>query len=219
MVTGTGVRAVLAVALLALGGSCTEKSFIEMVHVPPLAGYKARLTEFRAIRDEYFADDPESPLLPEERESFVGLEYFEPDSSLYFVGDLQIYVEPEKLQLVTTSGQVRDAERIGFVAFRIDGQPLRLQVYRLADGTGELFLPFQDLTTGRDTYPAGRYLNLIPSSRTGPYVLDFNLAYNPSCAYGGAERFACPVTPPENRLDVRVAAGERGRHDVQVQGG
>ncbi len=105
------------------------------------------------------------------------------------------------------------------MTFHIDGRPHRLQVYRLADGTGELFLPFQDLTTGGDTYPAGRYLNLIPSSQTGPYELDFNLAYNPSCAYGGAERFACPVTPPENRLDVRVAAGERGRHDVQLQGG
>ena len=216
---GVGRRVVLAAALLALVGSCADESFVEMVHVPPLEGYEARLTEFRAVRDEYFADDLASPLLPEERENFAGLEYFEPDSSLYFVGDLQIYVEPENLQLVTTSGQVRDAERIGFVAFRIDDQPHRLQVYRLADGTGELFLPFQDLTTGRDTYPAGRYLNLIPSSRAGPYALDFNLAYNPSCAYGGAERFACPVTPPENRLDVRVEAGERGRHDVEVQGG
>lgn len=213
------MRAVLTAALLLFAGSCAEKTFTEMVHVPPREGYEARLAEFRAIRDDYFAADPESPLLPEERESFAGLEYFELDSSLYFVGDLQLYIEPEKLQLATTSGRIRDAERIGFVAFRIDGQPHRLQVYRLADGSGELFLPFQDLTTGRDTYPAGRYLNLIPSSPAGPYVLDFNLAYNPSCAYGGAERFACPVTPLENRLDVRVAAGERGRHDVELQGG
>lgn len=211
--------AVLAAVVLALGGSCTQETFVEMVHVPPLAGYSARLTEFRADRDAYFAADPASPLLPDERESFAGLEYFEPDLSLYFVGDLQVYVEPETLQLVTTSGQVREAERIGFVAFRIDGRTHRLQVYRLGDGTGGLFLPFQDLTTGEDTYPAGRYLNLLPSSQTGPYALDFNLAYNPSCAYGGAERFACPVTPPENRLDVLIAAGERGRHDVQPQGG
>ncbi len=139
--------------------------------------------------------------------------------SLYFVGDLQFYAEPETLQLVTTSGQERKAERVGFVAFRIDGEPQRLQVYHLADGSGGLFLPFQDGTTGEETYPAGRYLNLIPSSQTGPYELDFNMAYNPSCAYGGAERFACPVTPAENRLDVRVAAGERGRHNVRPAGG
>jgi uncharacterized protein len=218
-VMGIDRSTVLAVALLALGGSCAEDSFIEMVHVPPPAGYEVLLTEFRAERDAYFVDDPASPLLPEERGNFAGLEYFEPDSSLYFVGDLQIYVKPEKLKLVTTTGRARDAERIGFVAFRIDGQPHRLQVYRLIDGSGGLFLPFQDLTTGQETYPAGRYLDLIPSAESGPYELDFNLAYNPSCAYGGAERFACPVTPPENRLDVPVAAGERGRHDVHLQGG
>jgi uncharacterized protein (DUF1684 family) len=212
-------KAVFGAILLALAGSCARQTFTEMVHVPPIAGYEARLIEFRADRDTYFATDPASPLLPDERESFAGLEYFEPDLSLYFVGDLQFYAEPEKLQLVTTSGQVREAERVGFVAFRIHGEPKRLQVYHLADGSGGLFLPFQDATTGQETYPAGRYLDLIPSAQSGPYELDFNLAYNPSCAYGGAERFACPVAPAENRLDVRVAAGERGRQNVQDDGG
>ena len=210
----------LIVLVLGIGAaSCARDTFTEMVHVPQIEGYETRLAEFRDRRDVYFSTDPESPLLPEERENFTGLDYFEPDPSLYFVGDLQIYVQPETLQLVTTSGQARVAERVGFVAFRIDGRPLRLQVYRLADGTGGLFLPFQDATTGIDTYPAGRYLNLIPSAASGPYELDFNRAYNPSCAYGGAERFACPVTPLENRLDARIAAGERGRHEVSRQEG
>ena len=190
-----------------------------MVHVPPIVGYETRLAGFRADRDVYFATDPESPILPDERQDFAGLEYFEPDPSLYFVGDLQIYVQPETLELITTAGQARVAERVGFVAFRVEGQHQRLQVYRLADGTGSLFLPFQDGTTGIDTYPAGRYLNLVPSAASGPYELDFNLAYNPSCAYGGAERFACPVTPLENRLNVPIAAGERGRHHAAQQEG
>jgi uncharacterized protein (DUF1684 family) len=212
-------KAVLGVLLLAFASSCARPTFTEMVNVPPIEGYEARLAEFRVDRNTYFATDPASPLLSDERESFGGLDYFEPDSSLYFVGDLQFYVEPEKLQLVTTSGKVREAERVGFVAFRIDGEPQQLQVYHLIDGSGGLFLPFQDGTTGQETYPAGRYLDLIRSAQSGPYELDFNLAYNPSCAYGGAERFACPVTPAENRLDVRVAAGERGRHDVRPEGG
>ena len=205
--------------LAALPIGCGNDGFVEMVHVEPLAGYEQRLAELREQRDLYFAEDAGSPLLDAEREAFDGLEYFELDRSLYFVGDLRLYVEPQSLQMVTTSGKVRDAERIGFVAFRIDDRSYRLQVYRLIDGSGQLFLPFQDGTTGNETYAAGRYVDLTASSGIGPYELDFNLAYNPSCAYGGADRFVCPVTPAENRLDVHIAAGERGRADVAVAGG
>ncbi len=190
-----------------------------MVNVPPVEGYEQRIVELRGQRDSYFATDPASPLLPDEREGFEGLDYYEPDRSMYFVGDLQLYREPETLQLVTTSGKVREAQRVGFVAFRLDGESLRLQVYRLVDGSGGLFLPFQDGTTGQETYPAGRYVNLIASSEAGPYEMDFNMAYNPSCAYGGADRFACPITPAENRLTIRIAAGERGRQHAEVEGG
>jgi hypothetical protein len=209
----------LGLALLALAGACNDEPIVEMVQIPPPHGYERNLTEFRQRRDSYFAQDPDSPLLGQERGSFTGLEYFDPDPSLYFVGELRLYAEPESVQMVTTAGQIRAAQRSGFVAFRIDGKLCRLQVYRLTDGSGGLFLPFQDLTTGSETYPAGRYVDLIPSSAAGPYELDFNLAYNPSCAYGGAERFACPVTPAENRLDVRIAAGERGRAEVHAEGG
>jgi len=208
----------VATALLVHAGGCADGRFTEMVHVPPPAGYETQLIEFRASRDVYFADNPASPLLPEEREDFEALEYFDPDPALYFVGDLQFYAEPEELKLVTTSGQWRDARRIGFVAFRIEGHSQRLQVYLLKDGSGDPFLPFQDGTTGEATYPAGRYVNLTPSSPNGPYELDFNMAYNPECAYGG-KGLACPATPPENRLDMRIEAGERGRYDVQVGGG
>ena len=211
-------RLAVAAVLLLLAGACSDESFTKMVHVSPGAGYETQLIEDRAVRDAYFADSPESPLLPEERKNFTALEYFDADSELYFVGDLQVYLQPEALKLVTTAGEWRDAERVGFVEFRIDNRPHRLQVYSLVDGSGSLFLPFQDGTTGQDTYPAGRYINLIASSPDGPYELDFNRAYNPSCAYGEADRFACPATPPENRLDVRIEAGERGRQHVEVQG-
>ena len=91
---------------------------------------------------------------------------------------------------------------------------LTLQVYRLLDlpersGGDGLFLPFKDQTTGKETYAAGRYVDL-DGPDDGPFVLDFNLAYNPSCAYGEPERFQCPVTPAENRLPIAVTAGERG---------
>ena len=205
------------VALLAI--ACSDEPIIEMAQVPPLAGYLERLDEFRARRDGYFAQNPGSPLLPDEKATFSGLEYYDPDPSLYFVGDLKVYIEPEELQMVTTSGKIRPAVKTGFVAFSIDGRSYRLQVYRLTDGSGGLFLPFADLTTGTETYGAGRYVDLVASSEAGPYELDFNRAYNPSCAYGAAERFVCPVTPSENKLDIRIAAGERGRADMHVEDG
>jgi uncharacterized protein (DUF1684 family) len=73
----------------------------------------------------------------------------------------------------------------------------------------DLFVPFMDATTGKETYPAGRYVNLEEAG-PGRYILDFNLAFNPSCAYGAPERFQCPRTPAENRLLVPIRAGERG---------
>jgi uncharacterized protein (DUF1684 family) len=100
------------------------------------------------------------------------------------------------------------------VGFRLGDQELRLQVYRLLDsapaqGDAGYFLPFMDGTTGQESYPSGRYVDLV-GPIGGPYVLDFNAAYNPLCAYGAPERYVCPVTPRENRLPVRIEAGERG---------
>ena len=121
---------------------------------------------------------------------------------------------PERLTLLSTTGKARPCETYGSVSFVLRGQACRLRVYRLLDVeapslTTSLFLPFTDGTTGAETYPAGRYVN-IEGPEKGPYVVDFNRAYNPQCAYGAPERFACPVTPAENRLPVRIEAGERG---------
>jgi uncharacterized protein (DUF1684 family) len=100
------------------------------------------------------------------------------------------------------------------VTFLRGGRVVALHVYRLLDlperaGGEGLFLPFKDQTTGKETYPAGRYVDLVGPDG-GPFVLDFNRAYNPSCAYGEPERFQCPVTPAENALPIAVTAGERG---------
>jgi hypothetical protein len=118
------------------------------------------------------------------------------------------------MTMVTTAGKTRPCERWGRVTFLRKGRELSLQVYRLLDrpegsGGAGLFLPFKDATSGKETYAAGRYVDL-DGPDGGPYVLDFNRAYNPSCAYGEPLRFQCPVPPPENALDVAVRAGERG---------
>ena len=200
-----------------------------MVPVAPPHGWEPALADARRVKDDFFRRSPESPLLPEDLPTFDGLEYWAPDSHLYYLGPIHVHAEPEQFQMPTTSGGARPCERFGWIEFPVDGLPQRLEVYRLLDmGQGptvaSLLLPFADLTTGKETYPAGRYVDLegpegeIPIGRGadgkplahGPYVLDFNRAYNPSCAYGAPERFACPTTPPANRLRVAIHAGERG---------
>jgi uncharacterized protein (DUF1684 family) len=182
-----------------------------MTSVPPPSGWEERLVTHRSERDEEFRSGPDTPLLPEDLASFEGLDYWKPDPRYRLVGPLEIYAERERFEIPTTTGKMRPCERYGRVTFELDGRNLELQVYRLLDSGDDpgLFLPFIDGTTGRETYPAGRYVDLEDESG-GTYVLDFNRAYNPLCAYGAPERYVCPVTPPENRLDVRIEAGERG---------
>jgi len=217
----------LLTILIALAG-CSRGSGETLVRLPPPRGWEEDLRAYRGTKDEHYKISAESPLLDEDRESFVGLDYFEPTAELYFVGPLQIYPSPERFDMITTNGQQRPCERFAHIDFPVGGTMQRLNIYRLLDSaTGleisTLFLPFADATTGTETYPAGRYLDLQgpPGSihivngasgpiAPGPFVIDFNQAFNPSCAFGAPERFACPTTPAENKLDVRIEAGELG---------
>jgi len=188
-----------------------------MVSVDPPEGWRSAILAERAQRDEEFRLAPDTPIPPADLASFDGLEYWDPDPSLRFVGPIHRYPEEQPFEVITTTGKVRPCVRHGWVSFRIDGARHNLQIYRLldapetADPVASLFLPFTDATSGKESYPAGRYIELEIDAE-GRYVLDFNRAHNPLCAYGMPERYACPVTPPENRLPVRVAAGERGYH-------
>ena len=197
----------------AIAVSCTE-SRTTMVPVPPPSSWTAELRHERAARDASFRTDPDSPLPRAARAAFRGLDYFDADPGWRYAGAVTPYATPERFNIVTTAGETRPAERWGYVTFEHGGRILTLQVYRLLDqadrtGGAGLFLPFKDATTGKTTYAAGRYVDL-EGTEGGPFTLDFNRAYNPSCAYGEPERFRCPVTPAENALPVAVAAGERG---------
>ncbi len=214
-------RSAALLLVVAATFGCQPYDTTVMMSLEPPQDWVARLETARQERDHYFRTSPESPLITEEIPGFEGLEYYEPSSGYYFVGEIEYYAEPEPIEMITTSGKQRPCEKIGRVRFAIDGTPTTLQVYRLLDiqdPTAALFLPFNDVTTGTETYPAGRYADLV-GPQGGPYVLDFNRAYNPSCAYGAPERFACPVTPAENRLKVRIAAGERGYHQGEASAG
>ena len=172
--------------------------------------YAEEVEAFRADKDDYFKNGDHSPIPAAEREAFSGLPYYAVDESLRFEElTLQPYTgdEPSHFQIPTSDGKLRPAHRGGVFRFEIGGEPHQLTAYVLNDGDPtSLFVPFLDATSGTETYGAGRYLDLEPED-DGTYVLDFNIAYHPSCVYDVI--FSCPITPPENRLPIRIEAGER----------
>ena len=126
---------------------------------------------------------------------------------------LHRYPVPARVRLGTNTGEIRSGLRYGYFDFQVGGQECRLQVYRLEEalesGSPQLFVPFRDATSGHETYAAGRYIDLKENT-SGIYDLDFNRAYNPSCAYN--TDFSCPVPPAENTLKVPIRAGEKKYH-------
>jgi uncharacterized protein len=172
--------------------------------------YPDAVRAYRADKDEYFRTGGRSPVPPAEREHFGGLPYFDIDEDLVFedlVLEPYTGTEPTTFQIPTSDGRLRPAKRAGVLRFAIGRVSCSLTGYTFEDGTSEsLFVPFLDATSGAESYGAGRYLDLMPEE-DGTYVLDFNLAYHPSCVYD--PRFSCPLTPAENRLPVRIEAGER----------
>ncbi len=201
--------------------------------------YVGAILDGRAAKDQFFATSPNSPIpsvraqahthdhdhgghdhgghdlgpdadasLPEP--PFTGLSYFDPDPEYAFEIEKPLPCEgsdPLEFEMTTSDGRVRTAFRTATLPFEFDGQSLRLHAYRFA-GSPErsLFVPFQDATSGSETYGAARYLDLEVDD-DGSVTLDFNLAYHPYCAYN--ELYSCPLPPAENRLPVRIEAGER----------
>ena len=174
------------------------------------------ISRFRKGRDELFRTHPQSPIEHEERHSFAGLHYY-PHDPAYRVDARFEPGEGSELLIDTggDDGAVR-YRRAGHLVFRLHGESCRLTVLSLVQYAGGLFVPFRDTTSGRETYGGGRYLfdtakdtdglvlDITPGS--SEVTIDFNYAYNASCAY--SPMWACPLAPPENYLTVPVRAGE-----------
>ncbi|MBN2045245.1 MAG: DUF1684 domain-containing protein [Anaerolineales bacterium] len=157
----------------------------------------------RAAKDDFFEFDPQSPLTPEQKTNFEGLYYFPVDEALRFEIEIERFEDPQEIRMQTSTGHLREFVRYGQLHFTVDGQDLTLTIYANQHG---YFLPFVDAQAGKETYGAGRYLD-PEVTEEGRLVLDFNLAYNPYCAYN--DRDSCPLPPAENRLPVAIKAGEK----------
>lgn len=164
------------------------------------------LSDLRRRKDEHFAHSADSPLTDAQRHAFHGLSYYEPDPAFRFEATLDHdgTLEPEQIQ--TSDGQTRWLPRAGRLRFTLGGVEQGLAAYAQGD---ELFIPFRDATSGEETYGAGRYVEAHPLEGHR-YLLDFNAAYNPYCAYN--ENWSCPLPPRENWLGVAITAGEKTFH-------
>lgn len=186
---------------------------------------------FRLAKDTLFARHPQSPLDAAARATFHTLAYF-PYDPAFCVTAMLTPEPPESAEaevMAPSSGpHAMPLRRAGQVSFSLAGIALNLAIYWIDVYGGGLFLPFRDTTSGGATYGAGRYLhdtvkgsdllrlddthdNSARGYAGGRVLLDFNYAYNPSCAYD--PRWVCPLTPAENRLSVAIRAGERVFHE------
>jgi uncharacterized protein (DUF1684 family) len=196
-------HAVIAAALVAAACSSGPSA-------PDEGSYVEKVAAERAAKERMFRESADSPIPAARRDQLLPLSYFPIDPSFSAPAELKLVDERPAFEMPTSTGKMRKMERVGVLEFSLGGEALTLGAFVEA-GTQRvtrLFVPFSDRTTGTETYSAGRYLDLDPTS-TGLYEVDFNRAYNPYCAYN--ESYDCPFPPPSNRLKVAVRAGERMR--------
>ena len=177
-----------------------------------------RVTKWRKERDIFFKNHQRSPLLPQDKKAFKGLRYYPFDSKYIFSGQIErfaFHISNPKYYatFLTNKGTNKRYVRYGKFHFTLDGKEHTIEIYKsiLSD---TLFIPFKDDTNEKETYEGGRYIDaeILPEYKM---VLDFNMAYHPSCAYN--DKFVCVLPPRENMLDVGMRAGEKNFRSVGHQ--
>ena len=174
---------------------------------PEAKDYLAKVAAERTNKDAMFqaADDP----IPKTKHAeFLPLSYFPIDPDYDVPAQLKPIEDRAVMEMPTSTGTERRMRRVGTLQFTLKGQELKLTAFVEADAKtlDRLFVPFNDLTSGTETYPGGRYMDLDRTA-SGIYEVDFNRAYHPYCVYNAT--YECPIPPPENRLKIPVRAGEK----------
>lgn len=174
------------------------------------ARWMDRLERIRKGKDRFLRESPRSPLAREDRETFENLSYYPLDENYRFEVEFHEHDVRPLVVLDTTGGDKRYMLRWGEFRFVVDEGERTLQAYRPDPGEERFFVPFRDATADAETYQRGRYLDLdsrVHRTSDGSWILDFNEAYNPWCAY--THRYSCVIPPSENTLDVSIRAGEK----------
>jgi len=182
--------------------------------------YIQEMSEFRRRKDRFFGTSAQSPIPFDDRRGFGGLRYYQPSPAYRVAVAVVPFARQELVELGTSTGEIRPMVRYAELRFQLDGHPLRLtgfldpdylEHHHGHDHGIELFVPFRDASSGKETYGAGRYVEVQveqgPDDGATTATLDLNMAYNPYCAYNLA--YTCPLPPAENTLPVPIPAGER----------
>src|SRR6266852_3661182 len=197
---------------------CRVADMYRMCRQATLAGEDAAsvLKRFREARNELFVKHSQSALDVEQKRKFQGLRYFPYNPAMCVEADIDTGVDPVQLSVVMNAEETMTMTTVGQLHFTLEDVRVALSLYWLNIYGGGLFLPFRDTTSPAESYGGGRYLfdtikgsDFLPApgaTELERIVLDFNYAYNPSCAYN--DRWVCPLAPVENRLNVPIHAGE-----------
>ena len=179
------------------------------------------LSAFREERDRLFTGHPQSALDTQQKSKFRGLSYFPHDPSACVEAEIDPNVQPGRYEIQVSEREIVPLEAAASLSFSYGGQDCRLTMYWIDVYGGGLFLPFRDATGPEESYGGGRYLFdtvkgstflWAPDAEGQRMLLDFNYAYNPSCAYN--IRWVCPLAPRENHLPIAIRAGERRFQDT-----
>lgn len=177
---------------------------------------ESKVKTFQDELNAEFAIKEKSPLTDEDRKVFESLDFFPANADFFVVADFKRTKKEKPFKMKTTTDRLPEYVKYGELTFTLAGKNFKLNVYQnkeLSKRKGfedHLFLPFSDLTSGKETYIGGRYIDVkIPKGDT--MVIDFNTAYNPYCAYN--YKYSCPIVPLENDLAIEIKAGVKKFHD------
>lgn len=178
-----------------------------------IASYIKSIGDYRNGKNIKMLYTESTPLKPEQQKSFEGLKYFPPDINYVVEGQLIQEEEQEIVVMKTSTERAPEYIRFGTITFELQGKKLTLTAYQskklveVNPRETSLFIPFRDGTSGQETYGGGRYVDCEIPTEGNTVLLDFNKAYNPYCAYN--PRYSCVIPPEENRLEIRIEAGEK----------
>ncbi|MCD6178445.1 MAG: DUF1684 domain-containing protein [Bacteroidales bacterium] len=177
--------------------------------------YIAKIEQQRSEKNREYSDSLKSPLNPIHLAEFNGLDYFDIDPDFCVEGTFEQTPEEKPFVMATSTDRAPTYRKYGNFHFTLKNKEFTLGAFQDMDYIDDtaynqyLFLPFQDLTSAKESYGGGRYIDiLIP--KTKKITVDFNLAYNPYCAYD--DRWSCVIPPPENFLNIKILAGEKKFH-------
>ncbi len=182
-------------------------------YTPEQQKYISSVEKMRKEKDDYMKNNPASPFNVDSNAVFHPLNYYPVNPNFVFKSKLFRYAKQDTVDIYGTQGEVRKSVRFGYVKFNYKNKNYKMDIYQGTNKTGEKYYSiwFIDKTTGKETYGVGRYLDFeLNEDENFTYTIDFNLAYNPYCAYSA--KFSCAVPTKDDYIDLAVKAGEKNFH-------